>query len=135
MGVTVLDAGVVIGWLDATDAFHQPGGAALDAAVRRRDRLVLPASAYAEVLVGALVKGAAETAEGALAGAAMEVHDIDQDTAVRAAELRAVHKAKLKLPDALVVATAIQAEADHLVTTDHGWPIDAIDFAGTIHVL
>ena len=41
--------------------------------------------------------------------------------AVAAAALRANHAA-LKLPDALVVATASVLGADRLLTTDRGWP-------------
>ena len=41
--------------------------------------------------------------------------------AVTAAALRARHRS-LKLPDALVIATAIHLDADHLVTTDRRWP-------------
>jgi predicted nucleic acid-binding protein len=43
---------------------------------------------------------------------------------VLAAGMRARHPA-LKLPDALVIATAASLEADRLVTTDRGWPTRA----------
>ena len=43
------------------------------------------------------------------------------ETSLAAAQLRARHPA-LKLPDALVVATAVTLDADHLVTTDRKWP-------------
>jgi hypothetical protein len=39
-----------------------------------------------------------------------------------AAELRARHGNRLRLPDALVVATAIVLEADRVVTTEARWP-------------
>jgi len=51
MALTHLDAGVVIGLLDANDAHHAAARSALDNAVRNRDRLAMSASAYAEVLV------------------------------------------------------------------------------------
>jgi predicted nucleic acid-binding protein len=50
------------------------------------------------------------------------VAELDIDTAVVAARLRARHGLKVKLPDALVIATAIHVEAGVLVTTDRGWP-------------
>ncbi|MEO6627881.1 MAG: hypothetical protein ABIP03_04865, partial [Aquihabitans sp.] len=43
------------------------------------------------------------------------------DIAVAAASLRGRHPS-LKLPDALVIATAGYLEADYLVTTDRKWP-------------
>ena len=52
---------------------------------------------------------------------AVEIEPLDADVAVTAAALRARHRS-LKLPDALVIATAIHLDADHLVTTDRRWP-------------
>ena len=42
--------------------------------------------------------------------------------AARAAQLRARHGARLRVPDALVLATAIPLGADRVLTTDAGWP-------------
>jgi len=39
-----------------------------------------------------------------------------------AAELRARFGPSLRLPDALVVATAHALKADRILTTDQGWP-------------
>jgi predicted nucleic acid-binding protein len=50
------------------------------------------------------------------------VAELDIEIAIVAARLRARHSQKLNLPDALVIATAIQKEAGVLVTTDRGWP-------------
>src|SRR3990170_454249 len=50
MGVTVLDAGVLIAFMDRADAHHAAARRAVTAAATR-DELVLPASAYAEILV------------------------------------------------------------------------------------
>jgi len=44
-----------------------------------------------------------------------------EDIAASAAALRARHRT-LKLPDALVIATASELDADRLVTTDRRWP-------------
>jgi len=40
----------------------------------------------------------------------------------RAAELRARHGTRVRLPDALVVATAVVLGATRVVTTDARWP-------------
>ncbi len=52
MGLTVLDAGIIIAVLDADDAHHHAARAALHDALDRGERLALPASAYAEAMVG-----------------------------------------------------------------------------------
>jgi len=123
MGLTVLDAGVIIGFLDDTDAHHDAAYAALSKAHDRNDRLVLPASAYAEVLVGPSRRGADAVAavEGLVARVPIGIEPLGADIARTAAELRARHRS-LKLPDALIIATASHLDAEHLVTTDRGWP-------------
>jgi predicted nucleic acid-binding protein len=122
MGLTVLDAGVVIAGLDAGDAHHPATASALTTARDRGDSFVLPASAYAEVLVRPAARGVATVArvDAALDAMAISIADADRDIARRAAALRARH-AGLRLPDALVIATAIELEADHLLTTDRRW--------------
>ncbi len=126
MGLTVLDAGVVIGFLDRDDAHHEGAHAALRSAHDRNDRLVLPASAFAEVLVGPSRNGSDAVAlvRRLVEQVPVEIAPLDADVAVAAARLRAQHRS-LKLPDALVIATAAHLEADHLVTTDRGWPSKA----------
>ena len=52
---------------------------------------------------------------------AMRVVALDGDIAEAAASIRAHHRS-VKLPDALVIATARHVGADRLVTTDRGWP-------------
>ncbi|HYO42485.1 MAG TPA: PIN domain-containing protein, partial [Candidatus Limnocylindrales bacterium] len=51
MGLTVLDAGVVIAVLDAGDVHHVAAAKAMTEARDRGDELVIPVSAYAECLV------------------------------------------------------------------------------------
>jgi predicted nucleic acid-binding protein len=123
MGLTVLDAGVLIGFLDANDAHHERATAAMRSAVDRGDRIVLPASAYAEVLVGPSRSGARAVAmvDSVLERVPVEIGPLTQVVAARAAALRARH-AGLQLPDALVIATASHLDADLLVTTDRRWP-------------
>jgi predicted nucleic acid-binding protein len=122
MGLTVLDAGIVIAGLDADDAHHPATASALATARDRGDSFVLPASAYAEVLVRPAAQGVATVArvDAALDAMAIAIANADREIARRAAALRARHSG-LRLPDALVIATAIELEADHLLTTDRRW--------------
>jgi predicted nucleic acid-binding protein len=126
MGLIVLDAGVVIGFLDSNDAHHEAAHRALRDAYDRNDRLVLPASAFAEVLVGPSRVGAEAVAavRNLIERLPVEIEPLDAEIAVAAATLRARHRS-LKLPDALVIATAMHLDADRLVTTDRGWPTKA----------
>lgn len=122
MGVTVLDAGVVIAGLDASDGHHAAAARALGAARDRGDSFVVPASAYAEILVRPAKRGNTTVArvDAALDALAITVTAADREIARRAATLRARHSS-LRLPDALVIATAIELEADRLLTTDQRW--------------
>ncbi len=52
MALTVLDAGVIIGVLDAADAHHNAARSALRRVLDAGDALAVPASAYAECMVG-----------------------------------------------------------------------------------
>jgi predicted nucleic acid-binding protein len=122
MGLTVLDAGVVIAALDARDAHSAAAADALRAARNRSDSFVLPASAYAEILVRPAAQGPPTVArvDNALDAMAISIADADREIARRAATLRARHPS-LRLPDALVIATAVDLDADHLLTTDQRW--------------
>lgn len=113
MGLTVLDAGVVIAGLDADDARHRPATRAIRAAWVRHDSLAVPASACAEILVRPASRGAATVAR---VDAALDAMAIVR----RAAVLRA-RRASLRVPDALVFAAAVELDTDHLVTTDRRW--------------
>lgn len=123
MALTVLDAGVIIALLDANDAHHAAAVHALRECRERQDDLVLPASAYAEILVGPFHRNAnaVSTVDSFIDALPARVEPISRQTCARAAELRAKHNA-LRLPDALVVATALALKADNLLTTDRRWP-------------
>jgi predicted nucleic acid-binding protein len=124
VALTVLDAGVLIGVLDAQDAHHAATTQALSAAVARGDALAVPASAYAEAQVGPARRGREEmrSLDAFLADLSAAVEPTTRQVATRAAQLRAQHGPRLRLPDALVLATAIQLRADRILTTDGGWP-------------
>ncbi|MBK5221774.1 MAG: PIN domain-containing protein [Acidimicrobiia bacterium] len=123
MGLIVVDAGVVIGFLDSNDAHHDSARAALGDAIVGRHRLSIPVSALAEVLVGPSRSGddAVAVVRELLDRVPIEIVDLDDRIATVAARLRARHRS-LKLPDALVIATAAVVDADLLITTDRGWP-------------
>jgi len=124
MALTILDAGVVIGILDGNDPHHEASRAAVAAALTRGDELAIPASAYAECLVGPARQGrdAVGAVDAFLSDLPADVEPITRQVASRAAQLRARHGRRLRLPDALVLATALRLGADRVVTTDAGWP-------------
>jgi predicted nucleic acid-binding protein len=134
MGLTVIDAGVLIGFLDESDVHHDASTREFESA-RRRGEIVIPASALAESMVAPARNGdsSLEAVREFIDRLPVLVGDLGAEIAIIAAQIRARHGQRLKLPDALVVATAINWEADVLVTTDRGWPSNAtLDFHGAI---
>lgn len=119
MGAVVLDASVVIGALDATDSRYPAARAAITARRLAGDDLRVPASVWSEVLVGAFRQGRASEAERQVRVLAGAPRPVDQEVSVAAARLRALHPA-LRLPDALVLATAEVDDAD-VLTADRRW--------------
>jgi predicted nucleic acid-binding protein len=124
VGLTVIDAGVIIAHLDRADAHHDAARQTLAAARQRGDALVVPASAYAEILVAPLRAG---PAQGDLVDAFLDalpatVEPASREIAHQAAEIRALHGPRIRLPDALVIATAAVLGAERILTTDAGWP-------------
>lgn len=122
MALAVLDAGIVIAVLDAEDGHHESAKLELLRLLNSAQRLVLPASAYAEALVGPLRSGRGDVVDSFVDALPIHVHAADRVICHRAAELRAEHGNRLRLGDALVVATAIELRADELLTTDSRWP-------------
>lgn len=117
MGLTVLDASVVIGMLDDTDALHL---AAAEAMLSTTDELVLPASALAETMVNPHRRGVAMDVRRVLDQAGVRVEPLTDAMADRAASLRARHAA-MRLGDALVLGTAEVLGADRVLTGDARW--------------
>ena len=124
MALTILDAGVIIAILDASDIHHAAAREALTHARSRGDELAIPASAYAEVLVGPFRQGPSAVAkvDEFLAALPARVEPATREIAATAARFGAQHGTKVRLPDALVVATAVELGAAQLLTTDAGWP-------------
>ena len=124
MGLIVLDAGPLIAVLDAQDAHHAAAVAALREVEASGDRLIVPAAAYAECLVHPAKRGpsAMSAVDDYLNALPATIEPITGLIAREAARLRAKHGRRLRLPDALVVATALEVGADRILTTDAGWP-------------
>jgi predicted nucleic acid-binding protein len=136
VGLAVLDAGVLIGYWDRSDAHHEAARGMLTRSRAAGDDVVIPASALAESLVAAVRQDTVDRVRLFLARFPIDVIDLDIDIAEAAARLRAVHRTRLPLPDALVIATAQVIEADTLVTTDRGWPDpEALAFKGELIAL
>ncbi|MEX2278800.1 MAG: hypothetical protein WEA76_01790 [Acidimicrobiia bacterium] len=127
MGLTALDTGVVIGFLDASDPFHRSVLEALPVA-HARGRMWLPAVAYAEALVMVLRAGATEEwFRALLRRLTLDVGVLDSAGCDRAAQLRFAgladrRRKQWRMPDALIVGEALAVGADTIVTTDHNWP-------------
>jgi predicted nucleic acid-binding protein len=125
MALTILDAGVIIAILDSSDVHHAAAKEAVTRVIGRGEELAIPVSAYAEVLVGSYRQSdkAAATVDAFLAALPARVEPATRKIAVVAARLRAQHGPRLRLPDALVVATAVELHAVLLLTTDADWPV------------
>jgi len=124
VALTVLDAGVLIGVLDADDPHHESAVAALRRLIDSGAELVVPASVYAEILVGPFRRNedAAVEVETFLSDIGVRIEPVTPQISRSAARLRAAYGSKLRLPDALVIATAETLRADRVLTTDTRWP-------------
>ena len=103
----VLDAGVVIGHLDASDAHHRAATALLLAA--GGDDLVVHPLTLAESLVSAARAGRLPEVVADLGRLRIRQSSVDVDQPLRLATLRA--ETRLKLPDCVVLDTARQSGA------------------------
>lgn len=122
MGLTVLDAGVVIGYLDPDDAHHAQCREAVFTRRRAGERLCMSAATYSETLVRPFRLGdeSVSRVERLLRAAAVQLIPVDRSVAMAAARLRS--STRLRLPDAIVLATAEELGADEVLTTDARWP-------------
>jgi predicted nucleic acid-binding protein len=120
VALVVLDASVVIAFLDPDDALHDAAVAAL--IEHQHDELVIPMSVYAEILVAPYRSGPGAVAEveALLADFAVRIEAIAPAIG-RAAARRRSGSRRLRLPDALVLATADELEADAVLTGDESW--------------
>lgn len=119
MGTVVLDSSVLLGVADADDALHLASVAALRE--RQQEDFVVPASVFAEIMVGALRLGerTAQRIEDMVDDLASTVQPIDREIAREAAAIRA-RRPGIRLPDALVLATGAVLDAE-VLTADKRW--------------
>ena len=109
----VADASWIIALRDPRDPHHASAIALNDATVD--DVIILHPLTFAECLVGPARLGQLDTAADAIR-AAFEIVDIDVDAPLRWANLRA--GTSLRLPDAIVLDTAIVHAASTILTFD-----------------
>jgi predicted nucleic acid-binding protein len=109
----ILDASVLIGLLDTADAHHDRAIDDVEAADREGRQLLLPASAYSETLVAFARARRLEEARRAITAMGITIVSLTDTIAERAAELRA-HHTRLRLPDAIVLATAQEMDGSLL---------------------
>jgi predicted nucleic acid-binding protein len=123
VGLIVVDAAVVVAFLDGRDAFHPAAVEEIRNARRRFEPLILPAVAYAECLVAPSRAGEGRVeAFNELLESVLWVEPISVEIAARAAAIRARGADRGGLRDAFVLATAEILRADRLLTTRRGWP-------------
>jgi predicted nucleic acid-binding protein len=117
--VTVVDSSVAVASTRVGDALHEAAQAALHES-GSSSRLVLPAVAFAEVMVGA-IRGGRERRSmlQRQLRVAFTVEPLTEVIAVQAAEVRARYG--LPLPDALVLATGLELGATAILTGDRRW--------------
>jgi predicted nucleic acid-binding protein len=120
MGTVVLDAGVVIALFERQDVHHEAATRAVREARDRGDQLILPASAYAEVLVQPARRNeqAVADVDDAIDAIPAAIVPIERAMARSAGTLRATHGRALTLPDAMVLACAEVTGADRVLSTD-----------------
>ena len=116
MGAVALDADVIIGFLDPSDAQHSRAVTALRPWLSGDQVMIAGATVYSEVLVRPLQRGLEAHVEAFFDAARITIVPVDRDIAREAARLRAKH-VELRLPDALALATAARNDAE-LLTLD-----------------
>jgi predicted nucleic acid-binding protein len=117
--VVLLDTNVIVSLLDPTDGMHGCSRAGVSSWEARGSSYIISTITWSELKVGALVKGdAAERALNRFREAAIDdIVPVCETIAATAARLRARDRA-LRLPDALIVATAHDRGADALLTAE-----------------
>lgn len=118
MGALVLDASVILAFVNPTDALAVPVRDALGQARTRDQVFVMPASVLAESLVWTARDrpDRLEDLVARLVGLFGDERVVDREVAVAAARLRTRHRS-LRLPDALVIATGV-VESAAVLTCD-----------------
>jgi predicted nucleic acid-binding protein len=113
----ILDASVLIALLDTADAHHERSIEDTEAADRAGRKLLAPASAYSEALVAFARADRLEEAREAVTAMGISIAPLTMEIAERAAKARSEHE-RLRLPDAIVLATSRKLEAGLLSYDD-----------------
>ncbi|GAA4221207.1 putative nucleic acid-binding protein [Streptosporangium album] len=123
MPTVMLDTNVIAGLLNPDDALHDH---ACNAVRRWEDKaasFTISVITWSELRVGAVRRGvAAEKMLGAFRAAVIDrIVEVDETTTESAALLRAADLT-IRVPDALIIATAREVGADALLTADRKFP-------------
>ena len=118
--VVTIDTAPVIYYLEDHPLYAERFAPVFDAITAGRLQAIISSVTLAEVLSGPLTSGnevlAARYREVLCRSAGWQLHSVDEETAVTAARVRARHK--LRLPDAIQIATAIVTRSYALITHD-----------------
>lgn len=118
--VLAVDTAPIIYWLEDHPRLADRFAPVFEVAESGEAQIVISTVTVAEVLAGPLRSCnellAAQYREALTRSAGWQVLPLDTDTAVEAARIRAAYR--LRLPDAIQVATSIRAGATALVTHD-----------------
>lgn len=118
--VLAVDTAPIIYWLEGHPRLADRFAPVFAAAESGESQIVISTITLAEVLAGPLRAGnelmTAQYREALTRGRGWQLLPLDADTATEAARFRAVYR--LRLPDAIQVATAVRAGAAALVTHD-----------------
>ncbi|NJD30753.1 MAG: type II toxin-antitoxin system VapC family toxin [Gammaproteobacteria bacterium] len=118
--VLAVDTAPIIYWLEGHPRLVDRFAPVFEAAESGRAEIVISTITLAEVLAGPLRAGnellTAQYREALTRGRGWQALPLDAEVATEAARIRAVYR--LRLPDAVQVATAIRAGAAALVTHD-----------------
>lgn len=106
--------------LDADDALHQAAATVLGELWDAGEEIVVPSIAYGETMVRPLDQGGAPLERANAFFASQTIVAMGAAEALEAARLRGVHRPWLRMPDALVLATASLRRASAL-TADARW--------------
>ncbi|HYZ91441.1 MAG TPA: PIN domain-containing protein [Actinomycetota bacterium] len=122
MALIVLDASVLIAFLDPDDELHERSRAALHSPDVVDGEWVVPTTVCAELLVGAHRSGkrAVDLVNSFIDEGIDRVEPMTLPIARGAARIRAEHS-RLSLADAFVIATGDAVKADAVLTSDAAW--------------
>jgi predicted nucleic acid-binding protein len=120
VALIVLDTSILVALLDAGDRLHPAATAAVTEAWDAGAEVLVPSTAYGEAMVRPLQVGGDALGCADAFFASQTIVGIERREAREAARLRGAHRTWLRMPDALVLATALVRDAAAL-TGDTRW--------------